>query len=283
MNRVLKIGVISLAVVAGLAVAAVGGTILYLQNADLRQLMVNLVKSQTGLELQLDGAVTVQLFPTPVLQAEQMTIPAFQGETPLFNVRNVKAELAWGPGPLYVYGIGLTQLTMDDPTIYLYHPKTGLANWESAYRGQGFKTGGGSSAGGGDVAIPFSRIGNVNINNLTFTYIDEQTETDVRLMRTNLTVTGQENPQATLTGAGQLNGQTLELNFTAQLANMADIPLKGTLKVAGSTVNIDGSLKDGAFEGRVAANGANLSRTLETLTGAPVLETPQAQAFEVST
>lgn len=239
---------VTLAVLAGGAAAA---GVWYVQQADLRELFVTMVNKTTGYKVTMDGAVNVQLFPQPALSAEALTVHAFHGDKPLVQVQNVQAKLTWGRW--YIFGIGLQELTMDAPNVYLHQPAKGLANWESPWRR-------GSSAGGG---LPFSEIHKIAIDHATVTYVNEQSKQEIVGQKMHMHVTGEDPRNTQIDFAGVLNDVPVKAELTADLTSWDAMPVQAKMDSALAHIELDGQVRDGAnYVGQINMQIPDVQRAL---------------------
>ncbi|MCA3244716.1 MAG: hypothetical protein INF43_05380 [Alphaproteobacteria bacterium] len=270
----------------GAVVLAVGATavglVSYVQNNDMRS-WAEWGAARAGVPVQFAGPVSVKLWPELVVKTQGVEVASLQGEGMLARVEALALQAAWGGGLRPWEGLQLRAIEAKNPTITLTRNQAGVANWQTPDTAAQAKPAAAKESANplADLTARGGILASVRlaIASLNLTYTDAQSgqKVAVRNMnigaRTNGTV-------ATTTLRGTVNGQPLNGELVADVADFANIPLKAKLEGAGAGMALEGRvINQNGFAGLVNARSGNLQQTLQTLLGkAP----PQAPASPAS-
>lgn len=273
---------IGVAVVVLAVAAAAVGAVSYVQNNDMRG-WAEWGAARAGVPVQFKGPVSVTLWPHLVVKTQGVEVASLQGEGQLARVDALALQADWGRGLRPWEGLQLRAIEAKNPTITLTRNQAGVANWQTPEAAaQPTPTTAGERANPlAELTAQGGVLASVRlaISNLNLTYADAQTGQKVAVQtmnigaRTNGTV-------ATTTLRGTVNGQPVNGELVADVADFANIPLKAKLEGAGAGVALEGRVTNqNGFAGLVNARSGNLQQTLQTLLGkAP----PQAPASPAS-
>lgn len=263
--KVLFGSAIFLTVAAG---AAAGGAYWYATTQDIGPLVKKFVKYQYDMDIQTDGPLTIRLSPNPRIMAENLTIPAFSGDKPLFSAKKVDVQLTWGT-PFYdVKTLKIDSVSLVNPTAYLSMAADGSANWlpkgERAEPADPTEPAEVKMAE--SLAIP--TFGTVDIENLNLVYANAQAKQNIAVKSLNLKVDGSKADELATNLSGTINGQQLAGNFRANIKNFKDVPVTADFSAAGLKVAGQGRVLDQkGFVGQFNLQSGNIRQSLQTLTG----------------
>lgn len=260
---------ITLALLLALAGGAVAALPLLISSDWIRDRIVAELERSTGLTLSLDGPVSLGLWPSLALEADDVGLA--WGEAPDFAlVREVRVGLA--VGPLLQGRIALTGLDLIGPEINLLVDADGRRNWVAAPAGADPSAAAGaegpvpgaetSAASGGAIAVS---IAAVRLTEGRLTYADERSDAfEVAEAIAIDTALSDLAAPVRATGGFTLRGAPVTLDLTlntpAALRDGRPVGLAGHLETAFAKVAVDGNLDPAAarFEGRASLESGDV-------------------------
>ncbi len=263
------IGLLALTVVVG------GGLIVYLQHADLGPLAIKLAKQYGHVDVAAQGPVSVKLFPNPEIHAGKLTVVGPQGGKPLFEADKTDIVMRWGSVPMLWKGMVLENVSLQNPTIYLYKPKKGAANWEMpGSEAEGAKVAAKSSGRDGSFKMA---LGQANISNLNATYIDETTGRNVNVRGLNVQTDAHDLAHTTLAMKGTINNQPLESKVEVDATNLDKAPIKVALTLANLRLNAQGEIDNRqSYRGDINVQSPDVRATYVAALGTAPAGVPSA-------
>lgn len=130
MNKKIKIVLISVVSLLLLAVAGVWYASTAIDPAQLVKLLATSVKSATGRDLKISGPVTLSLFPSITVSAEQVSLSNAPWATELDMLKLRRIELDIKTLPLLSKQVEINSINLSDLELYLRTNSAGKANWD---------------------------------------------------------------------------------------------------------------------------------------------------------
>jgi AsmA protein len=267
---------IGLAVVVVLVIAAGVAIPFFVPLDTYKGRIVALVKSETGRDLKIDGAVHFALFPSVALEANEVSLsnPPGAASPNMVQLKTLNVELKLFP--LIHGGLEISQFKLVQPAIALEVDKQGRPNWAFNTPAQ---TGTAPPAGrpgatppaasGGGTTFSAISLGDVSIVDGQASYLDQRTGEKKQLTGINMTLSlpSLDQPFAAK-GSAVWDGEK------ATLAIQIDKP--GTLQRGGaSPASITFAAKPINFAFKGDATGATLAK----LSGGIDLSTPSVRGL----
>lgn len=269
----------------GVAAAAVVGGVSYIQNTDMAQWAAWGAK-KAGYDVAFEGPVEIKLWPQLIVKARGIEASAFQGTGSIARIDALAVQADWGRGLAPWNGIQLRAIEAKNPTLNLVRDANGIANWEAKATAQ--KPAEAAPAAEGNALQTLTEQGGVlasvrlAISNLNVNYADAISGQKVAVKamnigaRTNGTV-------ATTSLKGTINAQPMEGELVADVADFANIPVKGRLEGAGAALAMEGrvttsSKGEAGFAGLINARSGDVKGTLKTLMGTAPTQAPNSPA-----
>ena len=268
----MRIAKILLILIGLLAVAAVGLVVAaqYVDWNAYRPKLTRLVKDATGRELTINGDLELQLWPTPRLSADGLSLAnAPSGsQTPMIEAQSLVLTIV--PRALLAREVRLRSISLGQAKLLLESDAQGRGNWE-------FK-----SSGSGDPAVSlFDDLSHIDIEGLAVTWRPHgKTARDFTIDQARLS-TPLIGEGLDFNATGSVDGEsiTLDGSLDSLTGFLSGKGLSGKIKRSSPDLEIDlegdfGHLP--AFDGidiSVAANGTKWP-VLAQMAGFPTGETP---------
>ncbi len=221
MNKAVKISLIFIFAL----ILVLGGTIIYLTTMfnpnDYKAEIIEAVKTQTGLDLIINGDMSLSVFPWLGVSVENIQVNSIMG--PLASVSLAKASTKLMP--LFDGEVQIDGLTLDDLKLTWIIDELGKTALELSSADTTTSAGSNTSSVsnvGAAASITAITVGNIFINNANIIYHDQQLNQFHQLQNLNLKI-----QNASLSGSFPLHGQfdysnqpdsyLQHVNFKAQL------------------------------------------------------------------
>lgn len=276
--KIIRFVLIGVGVLLGLTLVAAAGTVWWVQSRDMRGTAEWAARKQ-GFDVAFDGPVRVKLWPQGEVSVGAMALTGADGK-PLVRLDEAHVQWRWGGGLLPWKGLQLAEFSAKNPTVVLTRGKDGVGNWEGlAGREAAAKGEAPVAASKPSTELPLGMLASakLDVTNLNLTYTDAMTGRKVEARKVNLAASNNGTVAATKL-SGSVNGQAIDGNIQADLADMDNVPVTGRLNAAGLGVAVDGRvMKQNAFAGQVNAQTANLKQTLGALLGQAPAQAPAAE------
>ncbi|HEB95559.1 MAG TPA: AsmA family protein [Sedimenticola thiotaurini] len=254
-NRVkIKTALLStLALVAGLPLLLLA--LLLLQPSLLRAPLGMVAGWLTGLEIRIDGDLSLRPSPTPVLRAGRVTLrnPAFAEQPSLAELGLLELQLDLSS--LLGDRIRLPRVVLTDASIHLARDQAWQGNWETG--------------GGPDGATALPMVDHLSLSRIRLSYRQPGTPPlEARIETMEASIDPERGIQARL--AMEVDGTPYRLEATSGSRGEGGFPLQAALQGADATLDIGGSLgwpllETVATELRIRAQGKDLARSAALL------------------
>jgi hypothetical protein len=275
--RIVKVLAIGVGAAVALAVVAVVGGLVWLQNSDVGGL-VRWGLERQGYPVALQGPVRLKLWPHGDLTVGQVSVQGRNGSK-LLDVDEAHVAWQWGGGVTPWKGLLLTELYAKNPTVMLSKDALGVANWDMSSKAADEDEAPKPAAGGGMGELPLGMVTQtkLNVENLNLTYDDKQAKRKVVAKNVNLGVST-TGTVAMTTLKGTVNDQAVDGAVQVDMADMDNVPVNAKVDAAGLKVMVDGKvLKQESFAGQVNAQTGNLKQTLTALLGQAPAQAPASE------
>lgn len=187
MSKSLKISLTLLALVLALLVLLIA-RVLTLDPNDYKDWITSQFQSQTGLELALDGNISLSVYPWLGVGVEQVTVSnragAGFGDLPLLQAEAAQARVKLLPLLRQRYEIDTVQLR--GVSLNLIVNESGVGNWTAGPA----EPGGAETTAPGGAGLPLTRVilGGVDISDVNLRYEDRRTATVYQINNLAFTV-----------------------------------------------------------------------------------------------
>ena len=130
MRKPFKIILIAFAVFFCLSALGAWYAVSFVNPAQLTGLLSSSVKAATGRELKITGPVTLKLFPSIGVKAEQVTLGnALWASAPdMLSIKNVELEVKLLP--LFLKRVEISTIKLSGLDVHLQASKAGQNNWD---------------------------------------------------------------------------------------------------------------------------------------------------------
>lgn len=176
-----------LAIVLGVAVAAVLIGPNFVDWNQYKQPLITQVETATGRTVTIDGDLSLSLLPKPRLSASGVTLSNVEGASSSAMIRLETARVSVAAAPLLQFRLEVESLELVDPRIELERLADGTTNWRFGPTGDADSAG--APAAGADTprrALPEVRFNDIRIRNGTLIYRDAAAGTAERFEDINL-------------------------------------------------------------------------------------------------
>jgi hypothetical protein len=276
MRRVVKIALITGAVVVALIVGAIAAALALLRDDDYRRLAIRLVERATGQTMVVDGrfAFYPSLRPSLVMSRVRIVNPPWASGPDLAAIGHLELQIALRP--LLSGVLAVERLVLNDSTFALERSVDGQENW--AIR---------PDDGGGGVLGRFVPVfGTIRMRNVAGHYRDDASAraTSVSLARLSLVESG---ARAQLDAQGAWDDQALSAKGTfgtlaEVLAPTAPFPLDLTVALPGLDLAVRGTIAEptegSGLDLKVQGHADDIARFLQLLD----ISMPSASATSAS-
>jgi len=252
-RRILKL-LVYITLVSLLFIAGVAGIFVATFDANLyKQELTDLVREQTGRDLQFFGDVGLTIYPALGMKIGAMSFsnaPGF-GAQPMIKVN--KASISVDVASLITFSPQVDQLLLQDLEINLQKNAAGVTNWDNLLKADSSasSTTAGSTSGGGadsDAVTISGAFGGINMQNARLLWKDDQAGVEYRINEFDLK-TGPITADAPF---------ALQLHLALQSAD--DIAANVDLKARLQYLNNDNQLKVDDMKLQIAAEGSALPK-----------------------
>lgn len=244
---------IGLAVVVVLLIAAVVAIPFFVPVETFKQQAIAGVKSATGRDLKIDGAVKFSVFPAVAFEANQVSLSNAAGaatkDMVTLAMLRVKVDLI----PLLSKNISIDEFVLIDPVINLETDRQGKGNWVFGPPSAASAPAAGSpakpAAAGGGMDLSELKLGDVRLVNGRLTFRDGQTSKTETVENINLKLAlpGLDKP---FKADGDLAWHSKKISLAAGIASPKQLLVDGkptalNVKVSGEPLNLafDGTVK----------------------------------------
>ena len=250
MSRTVKRLLIGAGAVAGLLVATLLVAPAFIDMNAYRPEIIKQVKQATGLELAIDGPISLRLLPTPTVRVDNIKSPKLV-EVKSVTVRPVLLALLTGD-------IEPSEVVLAGPKAALEINKEGAPNWPAAL-----------VASGAQSRAPRS-LGQLVVEDGALTFTDAQTGLSMTVEKANFvaSVGSLEGPYV-LSGSATVNGSPVKGSVTVGAKGPSGYPADLSMQAGGGGLSFRGMLSElgpqGKATGKVSATADNLIAFVETL------------------
>jgi hypothetical protein len=276
--RILKIAGIVTGSFLVLLIAALGGFIAWVQNADMRGLATWAAQKQ-GYDVAFDGPVEVQLWPKGSVTVGKVVVLGGD-KKPMFETDDAQVIWSWGSGLTPWNGLQVNRLMANNPSVNLVRGADGVANWDVfASKESAVVATDAAPAGATDGAgIPLGMLAATQVDILNLNAVYDDAVSGQKIVARGINMNASTNgPEATTTLSGTVNDQKVDGSLVVDVTDLQNVPLKAKLAAAGLTVGMDGRVREQkSFAGLVNAQTDNLKATLAALLGKAPEEAPAA-------
>lgn len=245
--------------------------------------VVELVKTQTGRDLRIDGDVGLSFFPSIAVSVGDVGLsnPEWARDSEMASMKEMRAALKLLP--LFSGNVEIDSFVLVDPIIHLEVRKDGTPNWQFEAAKAPAPTAEEAPAQGGGGGVSNLSLGEVSIQNGSATYRNAQTGASYAMESVNidLAMPGLDQPFVA-DGSLVWNSDEIDLDLKAErpraLTEGGETPVTLSVSAPKIKTTYEGTLKviDGiAFAGQVDLDVPSV-RELAAWTGNPM---PKGEGF----
>lgn len=245
--------------------------------------VVELVKTQTGRDLRIDGDVGLSFFPSIAVSVGDVGLsnPEWARDSEMASMKEMRAALKLLP--LFSGNVEIDSFVLVDPIIHLEVRKDGTPNWQFEAAKAPAPTAEEAPAQGGGAGVSNLSLGEVSIQNGSATYRNAQTGASYAMESVNidLAMPGLDQPFVA-DGSLVWNSDEIDLDLKAErpraLTEGGETPVTLSVSAPKIKTTYEGTLKviDGiAFAGQVDLDVPSV-RELAAWTGNPM---PKGEGF----
>jgi AsmA protein len=213
-----------------------GGMIFYLQNADHRSLVQDMVKKNSGYRAQFES-LEMSFFPRFEFRAEGMRILPHQGDINVFEAKSINVSAPLLP---LVLNQKVSKIEVDSPVVRLVRDTEGKANWEAVRRSRRAKKGGSFDPG------MLMKLQNVSVQNGHLEMRDAKAQQNVLLQNIKVSLANETNVVKRGTFNALLNGMPVDMLARLRLegGNASAIPTDIRFTLEDNQISFEGTLID---------------------------------------
>lgn len=275
-----------IAILAGLLLIVIAAVIvvpMLIPMETYKAKVVELVKTQTGRDLRIDGDVGLSFFPSIAISVGDVGLsnPEWARDSEMASMKEMRAALKLMP--LFSGNVEIDSFVLVDPIIHLEVRKDGTPNWQFETAEASAPAAEEAPAQEGGTSVSNLSLGEVSIQNGSATYRNAQTGANYAMENVNidLAMPGLDQPFVA-DGSLAWNGDEIDIDLTADrpraLTEGGETPVALSVSAPKITTSYEGTLKviDGiAFAGKVDLDVPSV-RELAAWAGNPM---PDGEGF----
>jgi AsmA protein len=246
------------------------------------------VQEATGRTLTINGKLSMKLFPTVGVTAEDVTLSnpkGFDDKAPFVALKLLDVHVALLP--LLAKQIEVKSFTLENPQLLLHVNKDGAQNW--AFGDAPKQAAEAKPASSGGAALPGNiMLGDVELKNGRVTYIDDTKKTRAEVSDVNVSIAlkGLSSPFS-VKGSGAWNKDTIsvdaKLDSLQSFLDKKKTSVEASVKSARLNVDTKGVIEGGVFVGKADVVSSSIKELLVWMTpGSKPIGTPAMLALNVS-
>jgi uncharacterized protein involved in outer membrane biogenesis len=213
MNKKIKIAFISIASLLLLATAGLWYVSTAIDPAQLVKLLATSVKSATGRDLKIAGPVTLRLFPSIAVSAEQVSLSnaSWAAEADMLKLERI--ELNIKTLPLLSKRVEIDRINLSGLDLYLRKNSAGKANWDLGVDSSSTAPSASTVSDGGANNDSLMSLTNISMQNANIYYQDA-----------NAVKSSYQVERLSVLGHGDKSDITLNMKY-----NLVDVSLTGSV------------------------------------------------------
>jgi uncharacterized protein involved in outer membrane biogenesis len=276
MNKKIKIVLISVASLLLLAVAGVWYASTAIDPAQLVKLLATSVKSATGRDLKISGPVTLSLFPSIIVSAEQVSLSNAPWATESDMLELQRIELDIKTLPLLSKQVEINSINLSGLELYLRKNSAGKANWDLSVDSSPTASSASNTSDSGTANDNLMSLTNISMQNANIYYEDANAvKSSYQMQRLSVLGRGDKSDITLNMKYNSVNvGLTGSVGYLSKVykdwgSSALEFPVDLNLTMNGKALQIKGSLAKNA-QSMAVVNMALTSKAFEW----PNLTTP---------
>lgn len=261
--------IIAVVLVILLPIAAIGAALTlpqYINWASYEQKIEAMIKEKSGYTVDIVDGIALSTWPEPFVELGGVRVASFDGDQDIFSSGKMRIDIDFST--LLAFGLGIKNVTLENPDIYLAVNSNSVANWLPK-RTKSLRR---SSSSDTDLSF-IKSLGQVSITNGHFVYEDEVAASRIEVADFGLTIKGDELAKSQLEMQAKINEVPAAMIFDMNLSDFDEIPLKGEASLGLSVVHLDGAIVNpmasAGYTGALSVQGEDLLENVYKIVNIP--------------